>query len=166
MIDSLEIRAARSADADAIAALSALPGYRDGTLRLPHPNPDQTRKWLEARLPDSFSIVAVQDGRVLGNAGWDRGNGRRLHAATIGMGVHDDHVGQGIGRRLLAELVDAADNWFGLWRLELTVYEDNAPALALYKKFGFVIEGTFKDYAFRAGRLTDCLAMARLRTEP
>ena len=165
VIENLEIRAARVADADAIAALSALPGYRAGTLRLPHPNPDQTRKWLEARPPDGFSIVAVQNGRILGNAGWDRGTGRRLHAAAIGMGVHDDYTGQGIGTRLLAELIEAADKWFGLRRLELTVYADNVAAIALYKRFEFVVEGTFRDYAFRDGRFMDSLAMARLRAD-
>ena len=58
MTERIEIRAA---GADGIAALSALPGFRAGTLRLPCPNPDQTRTWLEARPKDGFSIVAITE---------------------------------------------------------------------------------------------------------
>ena len=38
-------------------------------------------------------------------------------------------------------------------RIELTVYTDNAAAIALYRKFGFEIEGTHRAYALRDGRL-------------
>ncbi len=57
-----------------------------------------------------------------------------------------------------------ADNWLNYTRLELTVYTDNAAALALYRKFGFEIEGTLKAYAFRDGRYIDAYTMARLCT--
>lgn len=50
-----------------------------------------------------------------------------------------------------------------LRRVELTVYTDNEPAIALYRKFGFVEEGTLRDYAFRDGEFADALSMARLR---
>jgi putative acetyltransferase len=50
-----------------------------------------------------------------------------------------------------------------LWRLDLRVYVDNAPAIALYEKFGFEIEGTHKRFAFRKGQYVDAHVMARLR---
>ena len=64
---------------------------------------------------------------------------------------------------MLAALIDAADNWLNLRRLELTVYVDNEAAIALYKKFGFIIEGRLRQDAFRAGEFVDSYAMARLR---
>ena len=78
------------------------------------------------------------------------------------MGVHDAWTGKGIGTALLAALVDAADRWLGLRRLELMVHADNAPALALYRRFGFEPEGRHRAYALRDGKYVDALTMARL----
>jgi L-phenylalanine/L-methionine N-acetyltransferase len=77
--------------------------------------------------------------------------------------VHDDFHRRGIGAALLAALIDTADNWLNLTRLELTVFVDNEPAIRLYKKFGFAIEGTRRADAFREGRFVDSFQMARLR---
>ena len=82
---------------------------------------------------------------------------------AIAMGVHDGFVRRGIGTALLRELVDAADNWLGLVRLELQVFADNEPAIALYRRLGFEVEGTLRAFALRNGRLTDALSMARLK---
>jgi putative acetyltransferase len=78
------------------------------------------------------------------------------------MSVRDDWQGRGIGTALMAAAVDLSDNWLNYTRLELTVYTDNAAALALYRRFGFEIEGTLRNYAFRGGRFIDAYTMARL----
>lgn len=79
------------------------------------------------------------------------------------MSVHDDHRRQGIGKALMLELIDAADKWLNIMRIELTVFTDNKPAIALYEVFGFETEGVHKAYAFRDGRYADVVAMARIR---
>ena len=79
------------------------------------------------------------------------------------MGVHDRFQGRGVGSALMAAMTDLADNWLGLHRIELTVYADNAPAVHLYEKFGFALEGTLRDFAYRNGAYVDAYAMARLR---
>lgn len=159
----LLIRAARPADAEAISTLCDMPGFRFGTLRLPHRGPDETRRHLEAVGPEDVALVAERGGAVLGTAGWMRFKGRRHHVARIGMGVHDAHVGRGIGSALLGALLEAADRWYGLRRLELDVYTDNARAIGLYRRHGFEDEGISRADAFRDGRFVDTLRMARIR---
>jgi L-phenylalanine/L-methionine N-acetyltransferase len=158
----IEIRASRPEDAAAIAAMQCLPGFRWGTLRPPFVSEAMIRKRLEAP-HDGYSLVACVGAGVVGEIGLTRFGSRRGHVGDIGMGVHDAWVGRGIGTRLLGEVVAIADRWLGLRRLELTVWTDNLPALALYRRFGFAVEGTHRAYALRDGVLVDAFAMARLR---
>jgi putative acetyltransferase len=85
------------------------------------------------------------------------------HVGSIGMAVRDDWQGRGVGTALMEAALDLADNWLNLTRVELTVYVDNAPAIALYEKFGFEVEGTHRRMAFRNGGYVDGYSMARLR---
>ncbi|MBB5573415.1 MULTISPECIES: GNAT family N-acetyltransferase [Rhizobium] len=160
---TVEIRAARLSDAEAVAFIANLPGYRAGTLRLPFQSIEETRQWMEKTLPGSINLVAVLDGQVVGNAGLRRHSGRQIHTGHLGMGVHDDFTGRGIGSALLTALIDAADNWLAIKRLELTVYVDNGRAIRLYEKFGFETEGRLKAFAFRNGEYVDAFTMARVR---
>ena len=74
--------------------------------------------------------------------------------------------GQGVGAALMQALCDYADRWAQVLRIELTVFADNAGAIALYRKFGFEVEGTHRGYALRDGVYVDALAMARLHPKP
>jgi putative acetyltransferase len=161
--DAVEIRAARPSDAEGIALIANLPGFRAGTLRLPFQSIEQTREWLGKPAPDATNLVAVVAGQVVGNAGLRRHSGRQVHTGHLGMGVHDEFVGRGIGSKLLAALIDTADNWLAIKRLELTVYVDNGPAIRLYEKFGFETEGRLKAFAFRNGEYVDAFTMGRIR---
>lgn len=157
------IRAIAPEDAPALAAMQALPGFRHGTLRLPYPRVEDVRRRLAALGEADHMLVAQSGAALVGVAGLHRLPGRRSHAGDIGIGVHDEWTGRGIGGRLLAALVDIADNWLGLLRLQLTVYTDNARAIALYRRFGFELEGTMRQDSLRDGRLVDAHLMARLR---
>ena len=84
----------------------------------------------------------------------------------LGISVAREAQGRGVGSALMAAMCDYADRWAGVLRLELTVYTDNAAAVALYRKFGFVVEGTHRAYAMRDGRYVDAHAMARLHPDP
>jgi putative acetyltransferase len=161
--EGLELRAVRPADAEALAALQNCPGFRLGTLRLPYTTPEQVARWIEARAPGGLSLVGVLDGKLVASGGLTRFDGRRAHAANLGMGVHDDFAGRGIGTALLGAILDAADNWLAIRRIELTVWTDNARAIALYERHGFQHEGVRRADAFRAGEYVDSFAMARLR---
>ncbi len=79
------------------------------------------------------------------------------------MAVRDDWQGKGIGTALMEAALDLADNWLNLTRVELSVFTENAAAIALYEKFGFEVEGTHRRYAFRNGAYVDSYSMARVR---
>lgn len=159
---AVSIRAARAEDAEAINAIRSLPGVRYGTLAPPFPSVDAQRKRMDGVAKGDLFLVAERDGAVVGNAGLNRLAGRRGHCGQIGIMVHDDHQGRGVGTALMAALTDAADNWLGLLRLELEVNVDNPAALALYRRFGFAVEGRLVANAFRDGEYVDCFAMGRL----
>ncbi|THV24851.1 GNAT family N-acetyltransferase [Peteryoungia ipomoeae] len=159
----LTIRAIRPDDAEELAALQSLPGCRYGTLRMPYPSPSSVRKHIDDLDEHSVSLAGFIDHIMVGNAGLHRYQGRRSHAASIGMGVHDAYQRRGIGRALLGELVAIADNWLNLRRLDLTVYTDNLAAITLYESFGFEREGIHRDYAYRDGAFVDALVMAKVR---
>ena len=65
----------------------------------------------------------------------------------------------------MSAALDLTDNWFDLRRVELTVFTDNVGAVRLYQNFGFEIEGTLREYAFRNGQYVDAYSMARLRSD-
>jgi putative acetyltransferase len=79
------------------------------------------------------------------------------------MMVRDDWHGKGVGTAMMRAVIDLADKWLNLARIELTVFTDNQSAIALYRKFGFEIEGTHRKYAFRDGEFVDAYAMARIK---
>jgi len=159
----LFIRPLETLDAEAMARLQAMPGYRFGTLRPPYPTIASAGQFLEKLGPDDLLLGAFVGHRLVGTAGLHRQGGRRRHVAVLGVGVADDLNGRGIGSALIAALLDAADKWLDLRRIELSVFADNERAIRLYERFGFAREGIMRAYAFRDGRYADGVMMARLR---
>ena len=159
------VRRGQVEDAEAIRATFATPRAMAGTLQLPFPTTEMWRKRIGESAVDDYFLVAEVNGKVVGNLGLHviSRSPRRRHAAGLGMSVHDDWQRRGVGTALMAAAIDVADNWLGYRRLELTVYTDNVAAIALYRKFGFELEGTHKEFAFRNGRYVDAFAMARMR---
>lgn len=162
-MDTVTVRAMREEDATDLFALYNQPAFRSGTLALPFESFEAVKTWATPRSPRDLHIVAETGGRVVGAAGLRPFYGRRAHAAEFWIGVSDEFAGRGIGRQLLAALIDTADNWLNILRIEMTVFVDNARAIALYERFGFVIEGTHRAASFRNGVFVDVHCMARLR---
>lgn len=157
--------AVRAQEPDDVAALAELlnqPQVVRGTLQMPNTSADARRRRLEGET-DAVRLVAAIAGEVVGMGVLTRGRDRRAHTAAIEVAVHDAHVGKGAGAALMASLLDQADSWLGLKRVELTVFADNARAISLFERFGFEREGLFRAYAYREGRFVDSLGMARLK---
>ena len=150
-------------DVEAVHAILRCPGVAANTLQLPWSPLELSRERFGQPRRDVYSFVAEVDGRVVGNLGLHIDQAaRRRDVASFGMSVHDDYQNRGVGSTLMSTMVDLADNWLGLRRVEMQVWTDNASAIHLYEKFGFVIEGTGRQYARRAGELIDAYFMARL----
>lgn len=165
------VRRPRPEDAAAVLATMSDPAVLPGLLQLPYATEAMWRKRIE-EMPTGHTtaelfVVAERGGAVVGNAGVQPMQPvRRRHAAGIGIAVAPEAQGQGVGSALMAAIVDWADHWAHLLRLELTVYADNAVAIGLYRKFGFEIEGTLRAYALRNGVYVDTHCMARLHPNP
>jgi len=136
-----------------------------GTLQMPLPSAEMWRKRLSERPEGLYSLVACVEDEVIGEISLHTSptRWRMRHVGSIGMAVRDDWQGKGVGTALMEAALDLADNWMNLTRIELHVYLDNAPAIALYEKFGFEVEGTHRRFALRNGEYVDAYSMARLR---
>jgi putative acetyltransferase len=167
-VTDLLIRRAEPSDAEGIAATFRARGASLGTLQNPYPSVAQWTERLAKNNPVlNYVLVAVAGDEIVGHAGLHgTDNPRRAHAWHLGMSVRDDWHNRRVGTRLMEALVDLADNWLNVLRIELTVYVDNAHALRLYRNFGFEIEGTLRAYSLREGRYTDTYAMSRLHPRP
>lgn len=153
---------------DGMQKLYSNPSVFTQTLHLPSQSNDNWKKWL-GNIPDNVhSFVAVVNDNgvetVVGNIALRiETNERRKHIGNFVIAVSETHQGQGIGKALLNTILDLADNWLNLKRVELTVYTDNQKAISLYQKFGFVIEGEHKAFAFRNGEFVNAYTMARIK---
>ena len=134
-------------------------------MQSPFSSIEQWRKRLAEPPEGLVSLVACVDSEVVGQLSLQTfpTRPRRRHVGHIGMAVRDDWQGKGAGTALMQAAIDLADKWLNLTRLELEVYTDNEPAIRLYEKFGFTIEGTLAQHSFRDGRYVDSHLMALLR---
>lgn len=73
--------------------------------------------------------------------------------------------GQGLGRRILTELMRIAFRELHAHRLFLDVYDDNARARHVYESLGFVYEGVMRDAAQRDGVWHNLHLMSMLASE-
>ncbi len=159
------IRSIRLQDAEGIAALRRMPGVMENTLGLPSCRVADSRAFIEGLGPNDHNFVAAaEDETVIGAAGLCVcSNPRMRHVGSVGIFVHTDWQGRGVGTALMETLLDLADNWLMLLRVELEVYADNERAIALYEKMGFQREGLRRMATVRRGRYIDEYSMARLR---
>ena len=87
---------------------------------------------------------------------------RMRHAAKLEVMVDPAHRGQGVGRALLEACCAWADAEPSVEKLSLSVFADNAPALALYRSLGFLEEGRRpREYRLADGSYRDDVLMYR-----
>lgn len=130
---------------------------------LPSDRIDQLEERYRKLGNNHHEFVAVLDGEVVGNAGLMQMSGRRSHIGMFYIAVDAKHHSKGIGTTLITKILDLADNWLMLERVELGVLVTNPRAQALYERFGFVVEGKKVGAIKSAGQFVDEIFMSRLR---
>jgi RimJ/RimL family protein N-acetyltransferase len=123
------------------------------------------RELIEGPEPGASWVLLDDAGQIVGNAG---AHERSPGVVYLGMAILPKARGRGGGRALLQAIVGHA-RACGAHKVELEVWIDNAPAIALYASAGFEVEGLRRNhYRRRDGRLRSALLMARLlqRAEP
>ena len=163
-VNRIEIRQSKIGDAGAFHKMLSNPAICRTTLQLP-----SQEIWLsEERLNETNSwlhrFTAEADGAIVGSiAIVESQSPGQSHIARIGMHVHPDYWGNGIGFMLMQSVTELADNWLNTIRIELDVNTDNPAGIRLYKKSGFVIEGIKRFHGYGGGRWADSYFMARIR---
>ena len=159
------IRPMELGDAPGFNVLRRMPGVFENTTGLPSCRTADSEAFIAGLGPDDHNFVAVlEDGTVIGCAGLTVcSNPRMRHVGSVGLYVHTDYQNQGVGTALMKVLLELADNWLMLVRVELEVFADNERAIHLYEKLGFEKEGLLRMTTVRSGRYVDDCKMARIR---
>lgn len=163
---SLIIRPVELKDAGQINLLRRIPELAENMLALPSETIADNEDFIRKKTTDDHlfcaELIDEQGARLVGMAGLHiRKNMRMRHSAALGIMVHKDFHGRGIGRRLMETLLDLSDNWLMLKRVDLTVFTENERAIRLYESCGFIKEGLQKYAAIRNGSFADIYLMAR-----
>jgi L-amino acid N-acyltransferase len=121
------------------------------------------RAWFDAHDAAHPITVAERDGVVLGWAALSRYHSREGYRHTVENSVyvrHDAH-GQGIGRALLADLIERA-RVIGHRSIIAAISADQARSVALHDRFGFEKVAHLREVGFKFDRWLDVVFMQRM----
>lgn len=104
--------------------------------------------WITAMNTNAgdLALVAEIEGHLVGILYCRAFTSRRMaHVCAFAMSVRRQWWGQGVGTSLVQCLVDWARANPQMRKVTMRALVSNARALALYRKFGFVVEGRFAE---------------------
>jgi RimJ/RimL family protein N-acetyltransferase len=122
---------------------------------------ESTFDFIRSNISNGIPQVVALDGELV--VGWcdiePHPRATRRHVGTLGMGLLPAYRGKGIGTRLIKAALDRARSR-GMEKVELEVFGTNEPAIALYRKMGFVEEGRRAKAVKIDDASLDCILMA------
>lgn len=127
----------------------------------PHPESER-RGWLAGRAATAPVFVAQTPAAVVG---WSAVAPFSHRSWFSGVGEYTVYVseaarGQGVGSRLLADLILRAPT-FGYWKLVGLIFPENVAGLALARSAGFADVGVFRDHGRLDGTWRDISIVER-----
>lgn len=136
---------------------------RLATLESETRTPQERRQWLAARGPRHPVVVADDDGRVIAWGSLNAFNPREAyrHVADFSIYVERAYRGKGVGRQLLAHLIDLA-RALGYHKMVLSAFPFNGAGMALYERMGFRTVGIYREQGLLDGRWVDTIVMEKL----
>ena len=133
-----------------------------------HVSTESQQAWFQSvstsRSSSRYVARFRQDGSFVGVFRIDRIDPWNRNA-IVGADVVPALRGQGLATELFRYFLKYLFDQRGLHRLALVTMETNAPALALYRKMGFVEEGRERQAIFRDGGYHDLVCMGLLADE-
>ena len=107
-------------------------------------------------------LVAERDGEVIGWAALSPTSRRACYAGVAENSVYVDldARGQGVGRRLLSELLAGADA-AGVWTVQASIFPENVASVELHRGCGFRVVGTRERIGRMDGMWRDTVLMER-----
>ncbi|MBB3772531.1 phosphinothricin acetyltransferase [Angulomicrobium tetraedrale] len=164
--NAVVIRPTRDADVDAMLAIyrhHIRRGVEDGVDDSDTPQPDDLRERRKNLKNRRFPhIVAIRGEEVVGYAYVVLFRKRPAYRYTVkhSIYVHHEHIGRGIGSRLLRGLIDACAA-AGFRQMIGYIDGDNTASLAIHDRFGFVRVGVLPSVAYRYGRWANSVMVQR-----
>jgi RimJ/RimL family protein N-acetyltransferase len=129
-------------------------------------NPVQTGEYLELIWKKGGVHLVVLEGNEI--VGWCDVAPAMFeglsHVGRLGMGLLPEYRGQGWGKKLLAQALEAAF-LKNIERIELEVFSSNQGAVEMYRSAGFREEGKKRNGRKIDGRFDDILLFGLLREE-
>ncbi|MEK6275562.1 MAG: GNAT family protein [Actinomycetota bacterium] len=162
MSDWLIVRPAAAGDANSLVNLGrSVAVEAELWLTYNRSSADERRNVKSVRRdPNAAVFVAETPVGVVGRLSIARdSNPVSHHVAELGLMVAAEERRRGIGTALMGEAVKWARG-SGVTKLELHVFPHNEPAIALYRKLGFVDEGRRRRHYRIAGHYVDAILMA------
>ncbi len=111
---------------------------------------------------DDLRLVCTDGDTVIGWAATSNVSDRCCYAGVVehSVYVHPDRQGQGVGRRILEALIDAATG-AGIWTIQTGIFPENTASVALHQACGFRIVGTRERLGQLHGIWRDVLLLER-----
>lgn len=111
-----------------------------------------------------FGIKRSSDSKLVGTCQLNSIN-LIYRKAQLQIRLSLDNVAKGYGRDALSLLIDYGFNELNLNKIYLNVFSTNHRALLLYKKIGFIQEGSLREDVFLNGKYIDVYVMSILKSE-